>query len=177
MSVLAITMLILVGACWLAGVTHLIAGLRRSLSPMHLSFALFALVAGAHSLAYISLHLATDATQYVEAARWGVTGAALSAAALIWFVRFYTGASSLALPLILSILYAGYGIANLYLPYGMFFMRNRCTKQGHNPVAHDVVDRSFVAVHGRHHELQHRVEELSRLFGVALSHKQFQGTF
>ena len=45
-------------------------------------------------------------------------------------------------------------------PYGVVFMRNRRPKQGHNAIAHDLVHGPFVAVHGRHHALQHRVEEL-----------------
>ena len=41
-------------------------------------------------------------------------------------------------------------------PHGMVFMRNRRPKQGHNAIAHDLVHGAFVAVHGRHHALQHR---------------------
>ena len=121
MTVLATTMLILVGACWLAGVTHLVAGLRRSFSTMHLTFAAFAFAAGAHSIAYIYLHQATDPLQYLEAARWGITGACVSAAILPWFVHSYTGTPGRAVPLALSVAYIVYALVNLYLPYGMFF--------------------------------------------------------
>jgi hypothetical protein len=61
-------------------------------------------------------------------------------------------------------------------PHGMVFMRNRCPKQGHNAIAQDLVDGAFVAVHGRHHALQHRVEELARLLGVAVG-QQLHGAF
>ena len=50
----------------------------------------------------------------------------------------------------------------------MIFMRNRRPKQGHNAIAHDLVDGAFIAVHGRHHALQHRIEELPGVLGVAI---------
>ena len=62
-------------------------------------------------------------------------------------------------------------------PYGMVFMRNRRPKQGHNAVAHDLVHRPFIAVHGRHHALEDRIEELARLLRVAIGqqlHRAFE---
>ena len=62
-------------------------------------------------------------------------------------------------------------------PHGMIFMRDRRPKQGHNAIAHDLVHGAFVAVHGGHHMLQHRVEELARLFRVAIGqqlHRAFE---
>ena len=53
-------------------------------------------------------------------------------------------------------------------PHGMVFMRNRRAKQGHDAIAHHLVDRAFVAVDGRHHALQHRVEELPGFLGIAV---------
>ena len=50
----------------------------------------------------------------------------------------------------------------------MVLMREGRPKQRHDAVAHDLVDRALIAVHGRHHALQHRVEELPRLLGVAI---------
>ena len=61
-------------------------------------------------------------------------------------------------------------------PHGVVFMRNRRPKQGHNAIAHDLVDGAFVAVHGRHHALQHWVEELARLLRVAVG-QQLHGAF
>ena len=58
----------------------------------------------------------------------------------------------------------------------MIFMCNRRPKQGHNAITHDLVHGAFVAVHGRHHALQHRVEELPGLLGVAVS-QEFHGAF
>jgi hypothetical protein len=53
-------------------------------------------------------------------------------------------------------------------PDGMVFMRDRGPKQRHDPVAHDLVHRPLVAVHGRHHAFEHRVEEVAGLLGVAV---------
>ena len=53
-------------------------------------------------------------------------------------------------------------------------MRQRRPKQRHDAVAHDLVHRALVAVHGGHHAFQHRVEELAGLFGVAVG-QQFHG--
>jgi hypothetical protein len=50
----------------------------------------------------------------------------------------------------------------------MIFMGERRPKQGHDAIAHDLIDRPLIAVHGLHHPLQHRVEELTRLLGVAV---------
>ena len=58
----------------------------------------------------------------------------------------------------------------------MIFMRDRCPKQGHNAIAHDLVHGPLIAMHGRHHALQHRIEELACLLGVAVS-QEFHGAF
>lgn len=114
---------ILVGACWLAGIAHFFAGIRRSLSPTHLTFSLFALATGAQSLAYIWLHHAADPTQYVEAARWGSGAGAISASALTWFARFYTRSEDRVVPTLLTAIYVVCLGLNLALPYGIYFDR------------------------------------------------------
>ena len=58
----------------------------------------------------------------------------------------------------------------------MILVRNWRPKQGHNAIAHDLVHGPLIAVHGRHHALQHRVEELPGLLGVAVS-QEFHGAF
>ena len=50
----------------------------------------------------------------------------------------------------------------------MVLMRQRRAKQGHDAVAHDLVDGALIAVHGGHHVVQHGIEELPRLFWVAI---------
>ena len=51
--------------------------------------------------------------------------------------------------------------------HGVILMRHWRAKQRHDAVAHDLVHRALIAVHGRHQALQHRVEELTRFLGVA----------
>ena len=58
----------------------------------------------------------------------------------------------------------------------MVLMGHRRAKQRHNAIAHDLVHRAFVAVHGRHHALQHGIEELPGLLGIAVG-EQFHGAF
>jgi hypothetical protein len=58
----------------------------------------------------------------------------------------------------------------------MIFMRQRRPKQGHNAIAHHLVHRAFVPVHGIHHALQYRVEELPRLLRIAIG-EEFHGAF
>ena len=53
-------------------------------------------------------------------------------------------------------------------PHGMIFVRQRRPEQGHNPITHDLIHGAFIAMHGRHHALQHRVEEPSGLLRIAL---------
>jgi hypothetical protein len=53
-------------------------------------------------------------------------------------------------------------------PHRMILMRQRGAEQRHDPIAHDLVDGALVAVHRGHHALQHRVEELAGLLGVAV---------
>src|SRR5438309_296830 len=48
------------------------------------------------------------------------------------------------------------------------------TGTGPRAVAHDLVDRALVAVHGGHQALQHRVEQLARFLGVAVG-QEFHG--
>jgi PAS domain S-box-containing protein len=114
---------ILVGACWLAAVSHFLAGIRRSFSPPHLIFAVFAFATGAQSLSFIWLHHAANVSQYVEAARWGVTAGAISGAALAWFARVYTRLEERAVPIALSAIYFVCVVVNLYLPHGFYFDR------------------------------------------------------
>ena len=56
----------------------------------------------------------------------------------------------------------------------MILVSHGCAKQGHNAVAHDLVHRAFIAVHGCHQALQYGIEELARFLGVAVS-QQFHG--
>ena len=41
-------------------------------------------------------------------------------------------------------------------------------KEGHDPVAHHLVDGALVAVDGLHHVLDHRIKELPGLLGIAV---------
>jgi hypothetical protein len=45
----------------------------------------------------------------------------------------------------------------------------RCAEQRHDAVTHHLVDRALVAVHRLHHSLEHRIDEPTRLLGVAVS--------
>jgi hypothetical protein len=47
-------------------------------------------------------------------------------------------------------------------------MRERRPEQRHNPVAHHLVDGALVAVDGLHHAFEDGIEELARLFGIAV---------
>jgi hypothetical protein len=49
---------------------------------------------------------------------------------------------------------------------GVVLVGQRGAEEGHDPVAHDLVDGAFVAVDGLHHPLEHGVEELARLLGI-----------
>jgi hypothetical protein len=51
-------------------------------------------------------------------------------------------------------------------PHRVILMSQRCPEEGHDPVAHDLVDGAFVAVDRLHHPLEHGVEKLPGLFGV-----------
>ena len=51
----------------------------------------------------------------------------------------------------------------------MVFMGNRGAEQGHNAIAQHLVHRALEAVHGVHHALQDRIEELLGLFGVEVA--------
>ena len=53
-------------------------------------------------------------------------------------------------------------------PHRVILMGERRAEQRHDPIAHHLVHRALVAVDGLHHALEHRVEELARLFGVAV---------
>ena len=53
-------------------------------------------------------------------------------------------------------------------PYGMVLVGERRAEQRHDAVAHDLIDRALVAVHGLHHVLEDRIEELTRLLGITV---------
>jgi hypothetical protein len=50
----------------------------------------------------------------------------------------------------------------------MILMGERRPEQGHDPIAQHLIHRPLVPVHGGHHPLQHRVEELACFFGIAV---------
>ena len=52
--------------------------------------------------------------------------------------------------------------------HGMILVGQRRAEQRHDAVAHDLVDGALVAVDRLHHPLEHRVEELPRLLGIAV---------
>ena len=50
----------------------------------------------------------------------------------------------------------------------MVLVGERRAEERHDPVAHHLVDGALVAVDRLHHALEHRVEDLARLLGVAV---------
>jgi hypothetical protein len=48
-------------------------------------------------------------------------------------------------------------------------------EEGHDAVAHDLVDGTLVLVNGFHHALENGIQQLTRLFGVALG-EQLHGS-
>jgi hypothetical protein len=45
---------------------------------------------------------------------------------------------------------------------------HRCAEQSHDPITHHLIDGAFVSVDGLHHQLENGIQELARLFGVAI---------
>jgi hypothetical protein len=54
-------------------------------------------------------------------------------------------------------------------PYGVIFMGERRAEQRHDAVAHHLVDGTLVVMDRLHHPLEDGIENLARLFGVAVS--------
>ena len=52
--------------------------------------------------------------------------------------------------------------------HGVILVRERGAEQRHDPVAHHLVDGALEAVHGLHHVLEHRIEQLPGLLGIAV---------
>ena len=75
---------------------------------------------------------------------------------------------SLRAPHLLSIALHGrlHGERGIAGPCGVILMRHGRPKQGHNAIAQHLVHGAFVAVHGLHHQVQGRVEEVSGRFRV-----------
>ena len=71
-------------------------------------------------------------------------------------------------PHLLSIALHGrlHGQRRIAGPRGVVLMRHRRPKQGHNAIAQHLVHGAFVAVHGLHHQVQGRVEEVPGRFRV-----------
>ncbi len=64
-----------------------------------------------------------------------------------------------------AVLHPEGGIAG---PHGVVLVGERRAEERHDPVAHHLVDGALVVVDGLHHALEHRIEELAGLFGVAV---------
>jgi hypothetical protein len=52
-------------------------------------------------------------------------------------------------------------------PHGVVLVRDGRTEEGHDAVAHDLVDGALVAMHGLHHQLEDGIEDALRLLGIA----------
>ena len=50
----------------------------------------------------------------------------------------------------------------------MVLMGQWRAEEGHDPVAHHLIDGAFVPMHGVHHELEHRIENPPRLLRVSV---------
>jgi hypothetical protein len=50
----------------------------------------------------------------------------------------------------------------------MILVGDRRAEEGHDPVAHNPVDRTFVVVNCLDHPFEHRLEEILRSLGVAV---------
>ena len=61
-----------------------------------------------------------------------------------------------------------HGERSVTRPHGMICVRDRRPEERHDAVAHDLVDRAFVAVDGGHHAFQDGIEELPGLLGIAV---------
>src|SRR5215472_11901887 len=57
---------------------------------------------------------------------------------------------------------------------GMILVSDWRAKEGHDAVAHDLIHRALVAVHRLYHAVEDRIEDPSRLLGIAIS-KQLHG--
>jgi hypothetical protein len=57
---------------------------------------------------------------------------------------------------------------------GVILMRHRGSEQGHNPVAHHLVDSALVVMDGLHHAFKHGVKDPARLFRITVG-EQFYG--
>ena len=53
-------------------------------------------------------------------------------------------------------------------PHRVIFMGQRRAEERHDPVAHHLVDGALVAVDGLHHQREDGIENLARLFGIAV---------
>jgi hypothetical protein len=61
--------------------------------------------------------------------------------------------------------------------HAVIFVGERRTEEGHDPVAQHLIHRALVAVDGLHHLLEHRIEQLAGVLGVAVCeqlHRAFQ---
>ena len=75
------------------------------------------------------------------------------------------GAAQLVAVPFYRVLHPQSGIAG---PHGMVLVGERGAEEGHDAVAHGLVDGALVTVDGLHHALEHRIEELTRLLRVAI---------
>jgi hypothetical protein len=63
------------------------------------------------------------------------------------------------------VLHAQRGVAGAHR---VILMRERGAEQRHDAVAHDLIDRALVVVHGFHHAFEDGIEDLARLFRIAI---------
>ena len=58
----------------------------------------------------------------------------------------------------------------------MIFVSQRCAKERHNAVAHNLVNRAFITVNCFRHMFENRVEKFPRVLRITVC-KQLHGTF
>lgn len=114
-------MAVLAGLCLYAAVHHLWLGWRRPQQRVHLLFGLLCLTVAAYVLAKLGTYHADTPQELVAMRRWVVSCAAVFLSILPWFVAVYTGETRRAPLIALSALGAFMLMANLVLPFGIFF--------------------------------------------------------
>jgi hypothetical protein len=67
-----------------------------------------------------------------------------------------------------------HGECRIARPHRVVFMGDGSAEQGHDAVAHDLIDGALVAMDRVHHLLQHRIENCPGFFGITVG-QEFHG--
>ena len=120
-TLVPLVMAFVVGVAALAGLYHLLVGLRGRDAAVHVTFAALCFVAGAWAAVGVVRYTTFDAVTFLNADSLRVSLGQLAGACLLWYLAFFSGVKPKAFLWSATGLFLANLVANELLPFGLHY--------------------------------------------------------